>query len=280
MKVTMLGTGHAMVTEYYNTCFVLQNTTEPAAKNEDASQLPPVFLVDGGGGSMILHNLKHTGIKVSQIHDVFVSHHHIDHMTGIIWIVRAITSEMSRGTYEGAARIYSHPALSKLMEDFCKQVIDKRQAAFIGDRLKFVPVEDGEQREVLGHPVTFFDLGPECKVRQFGFQMQLEDGRKVTMFGDETCHPAGEPYMKDSYLVFHEAFCLDAEEAKYHPYQIGHSTVKTACELAEAAGVHDLVLYHTEDSHGADRKRLYTEEGSHYFSGNLRVPDDLESFEF
>ena len=165
------------------------------------------------------------------------------------------------------------------MEDFCKQVIDKRQAVFIGDRLKFVPVEDGEQREVLGHLVTFFDLGPECKVRQFGFQMVLEDGRKITMFGDETCHPAGEPYMKDSFLVFHEAFCLDAEEAKYHPYQIGHSTVKTACELAEAAGVHDLVLYHTEDSHGADRKRLYTEEGSHYFTGNLRVPDDLESFE-
>ena len=170
MKVTMVGTGHAMVTEYYNTCFALQNTTEPAAKNEDASQLPPVFLVDGGGGSMILHNLKHTGIKVSQIHDVFVSHHHIDHMTGIIWIVRAITSEMSRGTYEGEARIYSHPALSKLMEDFCKQVIDKRQAAFIGDGLKFVPVEDGEQREVLGHPVTFFDLAPNAKCASLAFR--------------------------------------------------------------------------------------------------------------
>ena len=97
MKVTMLGTGHAMVTEYYNTCFALQNTVDSADPAVDSQA--PVFLVDGGGGSMILHNLKHTGIKVSQIHDVFVSHHHIDHMTGVIWIVRAITSEMSRGTY-------------------------------------------------------------------------------------------------------------------------------------------------------------------------------------
>ena len=55
--------------------------------------------------------------------------------------------------------------------------------------------------------------------------------------------------------------------------------MKTACELAEAAGVQNLVLYHTEESHGADRQRLYMEEGSHYFTGTLRVPNDLESFE-
>ena len=165
------------------------------------------------------------------------------------------------------------------MEDLCKTVLDKRQACFIGDKLKFVPVEDGDTAEIIGHPVTFFDLGPESKVRQFGFQMVLEDGRKISMFGDETCHPAGEPYLQGSFLAFHEAFCLDAEEAIYHPYQIGHSTVKTACELAEAAGVQNLVLYHTEESHGADRQRLYMEEGSHYFTGTLRVPNDLESFE-
>lgn len=279
MKITMMGTGHAMVTENYNTCFTMQNTTEPAAANAPEGQLPPVFLADGGGGNTILRNLKRAGIKPSQIHDVFVSHHHIDHMTGILWVVRAITSEMWRGSYEGEARIYSHPELSKLMEDLCKTVLDKRQACFIGDKLKFVPVEDGDTAEIIGHPVTFFDLGPESKVRQFGFQMVLEDGRKISMFGDETCHPAGEPYLQGSFLTFHEAFCLDAEEAIYHPYQIGHSTVKTACELAEAAGVQNLVLYHTEESHGADRQRLYMEEGSHYFTGTLRVPNDLESFE-
>lgn len=278
MKITMLGTGHAMVTEYYNTCFTMQNEPADGPVSTTESGLSDVFLADGGGGSMILHNLKHTGIKPLQIRDVFVSHHHIDHVTGIFWIVRAITSEMARGTYEGEAHIYAHPALTELMETFAKQVIDKRQAVFIGDSLKFVPVEDGEQAEILGHKVTFFDLGPECKVRQFGFQMQLEDGRKITMLGDETCHPAGKPYLEGSYLAFHEAFCLDAEESKYHPYQIGHSTVKTACELAKEAGVSNLVLYHTEDSHGADRKELYLAEGKQFFDGNLYVPDDRESF--
>ena len=41
MKLTMLGTGHAVVTECYNTCFVLSENNKH-------------FLVDGGGGSTIL----------------------------------------------------------------------------------------------------------------------------------------------------------------------------------------------------------------------------------
>lgn len=49
MNITMLGTGNALVTECYNTCFVLQENEE-------------YFMVDGGGGSAILHQLKHAGI--------------------------------------------------------------------------------------------------------------------------------------------------------------------------------------------------------------------------
>ncbi len=278
MKITMLGTGHAMVTELYNTCYALQNTNEPAIEQGICSA-EDTFLVDAGGGNFILHQLKHAGIKVTQIHDIFVTHKHVDHMMGVIWMARAITSAMSRGRYEGEARVYAHPDLCKLIESFSREVLDPRTAVFIGDRFKFVPVEDGDVHQVIGHPVTFFDLGPACKVRQFGMSMQLEDGRRITALGDETCHPEGEAYLKDSYLALHEAFCLDAEEAKYHPYQIGHSTVKTACELAKQFNVKNLVLYHTEDSHGADRKRLYLEEGKRYFDGGLYVPDDLESFE-
>ena len=49
MTLTILGTGNAVTTECYNTCFVLHESNE-------------YFLVDGGGGSQILHQLKHAGI--------------------------------------------------------------------------------------------------------------------------------------------------------------------------------------------------------------------------
>ena len=52
MTLTILGTGNAVTTECYNTCFVLHESNE-------------YFLVDGGGGSQILHQLKHAGIRAN-----------------------------------------------------------------------------------------------------------------------------------------------------------------------------------------------------------------------
>ena len=40
--------------------------------------------------------------------------------------------------------------------------------------------------------------------------------------------------------------------------------------------VRNLILVHTEDTHIPDRKKLYTEEGKEFFSGNLIIPDDGE----
>lgn len=54
MKLTMLGTGNALVTECYNTCFVLEENNQ-------------YLLVDGGGGNGILHQLKHAKIIVETL---------------------------------------------------------------------------------------------------------------------------------------------------------------------------------------------------------------------
>ena len=45
MKLTILGTGNAMVTKCYNTCFAIENDGH-------------YFLVDGGGGNTIMKQLK------------------------------------------------------------------------------------------------------------------------------------------------------------------------------------------------------------------------------
>ena len=50
MDITMLGTGSALVTECYNTCFVMSDGDEH-------------FLVDGGGGNGILSQLKKAGFN-------------------------------------------------------------------------------------------------------------------------------------------------------------------------------------------------------------------------
>ena len=68
-------------------------------------------------------------------------------------------------------------------------------------------------------------------------------------------------YVKESQWLLHEAFCLYSEADIYKPYEKHHSTVKDACLLAEQLKVKNLVLYHSEDQHIDERKRLYSEEG-------------------
>ena len=95
MNITMLGTGNAMVTECYNTCFVLEDGDKH-------------LLVDGGGGNTLLRQLKQAGFDWKDMREIFVTHKHVDHLMGIIWMIRMICQNMKQGQYEGDAWIYGH----------------------------------------------------------------------------------------------------------------------------------------------------------------------------
>lgn len=208
MKLTMLGTGNAIVTECYNTCFVIEENKQ-------------YFMVDGGGGNTILRQLKNAGLDWMDMREIFVTHKHIDHL---------------------------------------------------------ISVSNGEKRVINGRPVTFFDIG-STKAKQFGFCMELHNQKRFVCCGDEPYSPCEEIYAKGCEWLLHEAFCLYSQADIFKPYEKHHSTVKDACELAEKLGVRNLLLYHTEDSNIRNRKELYKEEGEKYFSGNLYIPDDLETLE-
>ena len=242
MKLTMLGTGNALVTECYNTCFVLSDEYGH-------------FLVDGGGGNTVLSQLKKAGIDLMDVHEIFVTHKHVDHIMGIVWVIRIICQNMKKGTYQGEANIYAHDEVIGLLKDMAFKLLNKKETQYIGDRLHLIEVKDGEERTILNKKVTFFDIG-STKANQFG-----------------------EKYAKGSDWMFHEAFCLYGQRDIFNPYEKHHSTVKDASELAENLGVKNLVLYHTEDKNIKKRKELYGAEGREYYHGNLFIPDDLDVIE-
>lgn len=265
MKLTVLGTGNAIVTECYNTCFVLQ-------EKED------YFMVDGGGGNTILRQLKYAGIDWKQIRTIFVTHKHVDHIMGIVWMIRMISQHMNRGEYEGDATIYAHDEVIDTLHDLSNKLLQPKETAFMDKRLHLVAVEDRDVKQILGRKITFFDIH-STKAKQFGFCMELSEGKKLTCCGDEPYHVCEKQYAENSTWLLHEAFCLSGQADIFRPYEKHHSTVKDACELAEKLGVQNLLLYHTEDKNLANRKELYVEEGNRYFNGNLFVPDDLETLE-
>lgn len=94
------------------------------------------------------------------------------------------------------------------------------------------------------------------------------NNKKFVFLGDETLNIELYDLVKNADYVTHEAFCLDSEEHIFHAYEKNHSTVKSVCEIMNKLNVKNLILYHTEESHGEDRKNLYFNEGSKYYNGN------------
>ena len=212
---------------------------------------------------------------MESIHEIFMSHEHTDHLLGLIWLIRMIATKMKKGQYEGNLNIYCHADLKEIILTITRLTVQAKFFNMIGERIFIHPVEDTEERDILGYHVTFFDIH-STKAKQFGFTMNLKNGKKFTFLGDEPYQEHEEVYAKDADWLLHEAFCLYADRDKYKPYEKHHTTVKEACENGEKLGAKNLILYHTEDKNLANRRELYTAEGSLYYHGNLIVPDDLE----
>ncbi len=263
-KIHVLGTGNAMVTQCFNTCYLLEM--------EQGN-----LLVDCGGGNGILRQLKAAGFDPASVHHIFLTHEHCDHLTGIVWMVRAVATAMNKGKYQGELHIYCHSGLEPMVRTICGFMLQKKMTAHFDERILFHVVEDGQREEICGHTFTFFDIR-STKAPQFAFLAGLECGRLAFM-GDEPVNPACEEYAKGAQWLLNEAFCLDEEAEKFKPYEKHHSTAADAAKLAQRLGAKNLVLWHTEESDLAHRKARYTAEAARYFEGGIYVPDDLDVIE-
>ncbi len=261
-KINILGTGNAMVTKCYNTCFTLENGQEH-------------FLVDCGGGNTILTNLQKLQIRINQIHHVFISHRHNDHITGIIWIIRAVAQQIINGDYEGTLKIYCYKDNIEVIKTISNLLLEKKFTKYIDDKITFIEIFDGCKLSIMNWNITFFDI-KSTKQLQFGFTTTLNNSKKLTFLGDEPYKTELFGISNNSDYLLHEAFCLYSEKDIFKPYEKHHVTVKEACENARKLNVKTLIMYHTEDKNIENRKELYTKEGKNYYKGNILVPDDLE----
>lgn len=263
-QLIVLGTGNATVKKCYNTCFVLKNKDE-------------YFLIDAGGGNQILNQLDQSNIALNQIHHLFVTHEHTDHILGVIWVVRMIATKMNQNNYEGNLNIYAHTELINTIQTICNLTLVKKITKLFNDRIIFHPLNDGDQKIILEHEFTFFDI-LSTKAKQFGFTF-MNNKEKISFVGDEPYNIECYKYVKNSDWLLHEAFCLYEDKEIFKPYEKHHSTTKDAAKLAASLNVKNLVLWHTEEKRLENRKELYTKEAKMYFNGNIFVPDDLEVIE-
>ena len=271
-QITMLGTGNATVSQIYNTCFLLQTPSS-------------MMLVDAGGGNGILSQLKKAGIQISDIHHLFVTHAHTDHVLGVIWVIRMVAQ--CKG-YEGLLHVYGNDKVMKVIKTIIDMILAKKQLAKVAERVVFHQLEDGECFEVGGMKLECFDI-QSAKEKQFGFRAELpavsgdnaagDNHAKplaLACLGDEPYNEQNRRYIEGADWMMCEAFCLYADRDTFKPYEKCHSTALDAGKLAAELGVKNLILYHTEEKTLDNRKENYTREAAENFKGRIFVPDDLE----
>ena len=265
-KMTILGTGFAMATKCFNTCFYLELS--------DGS----LFLTDAGGGNGILRQLELTGFDYQRCHNMFVTHGHTDHVLGVIWIMRKVADLMNKGKYQGKFNIYCHDVVKDMLLKMTRMTLKKKDFARVGSDIVIHELKDGESVELEQFRLTAFDI-LSTKAKQFGYSLSFADGMKFTCLGDEPYNEHDRVYAENADWLLAEAFCQYKDRDVFKPYEKNHSTVKEASELAEALAAKNLVLYHTEDKHLATRKKEYAAEAATYYHGNIYVPDDLDVIE-
>ena len=141
-QITMLGTGNATVSQIYNTCFVLQTHGS-------------LMLVDAGGGNGILAQLKKVNVQISDIHHLFVTHAHTDHVLGVIWVIRMVAQ--CKG-YKGLLHVYGNDKVMKVIKTIIDMILAKKQLAKVAERVVFHQLEDGDCFEVGDMKLECFDI--------------------------------------------------------------------------------------------------------------------------
>ena len=258
----MLGTGNATVSEIYNTCFLLDT---PSTK----------LMVDAGGGNGVLGQLKKVGVEIADIHHLFVTHAHTDHVLGVIWVIRMVAQ--CKG-YEDKLHVYSHDKVMTVIKTIIDMILAKKQLAKVAERVEFHELKDGDTFEVGDIHMQCFDIH-STKEKQFGFRVELPGNEVLACLGDEPYNEQNRQYVEHADWMMCEAFCLYADHDTFKPYEKCHSTALDAGKLAAELDIKNLVLYHTEEKTLATRKATYTQEAAENFKGRIVVPDDLEEIE-
>lgn len=260
--LVMLGTGNAEALDCYNSCCLIDNGGR-------------FFLVDAGGGNGVLRQLRDAGVRWQDVRDIFITHRHVDHSLGVIWLIRHILAAAKAGSYDGAATIYGHHEVIDIIRRSVPLLFGDKHEKRARERIRLQEVHDGETLEIAGCRVTFFDVHAR-KTLQYGFSLELPDGGRLVSCGDEPANEAVRPYTENAAFLMHEAFCLAEETNLVARKGRNHSTVEEAAANAESLGAGSLILHHTQDNSLARRKETYTDAAGRHFSGRIFVPDDLE----
>lgn len=262
-KIIVLGTGSGITINCYSLSALLENNRGD------------YLLIDTGSGNQILNHLKLKNIDINKIHDIFISHKHIDHLLGIIPLLRYIMQQYRKNNYNGILNIYCAEEIKQIVDMFINSTFHKAHEDLYKEIVKYHFCEKEKKFNIIGYEVEIIDTESiECI--QYGFKIALNSGKKLAFLGDVPCSKNVYSRIENLDWILHEALCLEEEKDKIKPHEKNHSTVKDAAIVMNKLNIKNLLLWHCVDNNIEKRKELFTKEAKKYFSGNVYVPNDLD----
>ena len=260
-KLIMLGTGAGFNKYFYNTCFVINHNN----KN---------FLIDTGGSQEIYFRLLEKNIELTEIHDIFISHSHTDHILGLIWLFKAFSAFRVLEKIQ-KLNIYCNQSVCDAIKGICNYTLHHKTVEKLKKYLNFIIIKPGDKLNIIGLDFTFFD-SYDAGNNLTCFETNI-NGKSLVFLGDATCNMKNYEILKNKDYVMHEALCLDKDADIYKPYEKHHSTVKSTCDCFKDFNIKNLILYHTIDDYKDTRKEKYINEAKmSNYKGNVIVPEDME----
>lgn len=249
----MLGTGHAMTTKCFNTCFVYENEVGK-------------MLVDTGGGQQLVGQLRKAGVQANDIDCLFMTHRHTDHLLGLPWLMRMRMRHLAEKPLE----IIAHSELCCVARELLHMLFPESEKE-LEQGLVFHEVTDGETVEACGRRMLCYDTRNE-RCRQFGFSMTLGNGKKFVYNGDVPYDERNYIHMANADYLMHEAFCLEKNWNNK-----GHTCAALTAKYAAQLKAKTLIIVHCDDVDYENRRESYTQEAANHFEGPIFVPYDLET---
>ncbi len=262
MKISFLGTGSGTSTNSAHTAIVYDC--------DDNTRL----LIDTSSGNSVARNGYELGIPVESFDTVLLSHHHFDHMSGLLYVQQA----------RALAKPDAPPLDVYLPEEALDWVIRLCACNPTTIAADQYGAKNASGRQVMRWHVTGpgqeISLGPTTKASCFpadhipgavGWRVD-SDGMGVVFSADTRFNPELVKASQGARLLIHEAFRTD--EDKEHAAGRGHSTSGDAGRSAAQAGVDELILTHLDTNFSREPQPLIDDAQKH-FNGPISAVRDL-----
>lgn len=216
---------------------------------KDNSASEDITLMDCGDGS--IRRILETRTSVLSISNILITHHHSDHLSGLIQVIETMS-------IEGRTRDLSVHGPRGLKEYFSTVQKTTNVASNRRFKLSIQEVEQGEKVSLGEFKVTPFSM--QHTVPCLGYRVEHSDFLLAYTGDTEPCQ-SSLPLARNVDLLIHEATYLNKDHDKAR--ETKHSTPGEAAELATNAGAQSLILTHINDKRETEKEVLEEASQTH-----------------